>query len=407
MKKFFFHAEFFYISSKKKGKRRWTGRGKMAYGTVHAGKLVLYDQTISISDVDISNVKFANLDINEKGRLRTSDQKQEFSFCGSQVSRVQQITSGNGSISQSNGSFYMNVINAGDVSKLESYQYFPANTSNRTVSITAALTGDLSQLTGICSRLGLFDDTNGFFFQLKNGTLYAVVRKNGTDVETAQASFTQDTLTSTIVFSPGTIYSFIIDIQRDANLARFELFAKGMMILAHTIEGGNVPVIADFHLPLRCEIQNISSNTVTGNALVMNASVTSDNVPYLHPFAYSTPTRTVTTGSTLMSLKQGGKTFVKIKELNGYANIPTLLQVFEGTSILNPTWSSIENDSISIDVSGVASSGKLIHSGVYHNTFTIPFERELYQQKNLSIVVQSVDNTSVITCILGVQFLLE
>jgi hypothetical protein len=290
---------------------------------------------------------------------------------------------------------------------LESYQYFPANTSNRTVSITAALTGDSFQLTGICSRFGLFDDDNGFFFQLKNGTLYAVVRKNGTDVETAQASFTQDILTSTIVFSAGTIYSFIIDIQRDANLARFEIFAKGMLILAHTIEGGNVPVIGDFHLPLRCEIRNISSNTVTGNALVMNGSVTSDYVPYLHPFAYSTPTRTVTSGSTLMSLKQGGKTFVKIKEMNGYTNVPTLFQIYEGTSILNPTWSSIENNSISIDVSGVASTGKLIYTGVYNSTFTVPFERELYQLKNLSIIVQSVDSTSSIMCTLGVAFLLE
>lgn len=118
-------------------------------------------------------------------------------------------------------------------------------------------------------RWGLFDDDNGFFFELDGTTLYTVIRSNtsGSPVDTrvAQEDWTIDRLDGTdalnynLDVSKGNAYW--IDLQwLGTGRVRFGVYEPGgERITAHTFENaniGNIPYTRTATLPVRLEQEN-------------------------------------------------------------------------------------------------------------------------------------------------------
>lgn len=142
--------------------------------------------------------------------------------------------------------------------------------------------------TGIASsyqRIGLYDDNNGFFIGYEDTSFGVTKRSGAVDTTTAQASFSEDTLSG----QTGSGYTRngtpeAIDFTKD-NLFRirfgwlgaapiyFEVFSPdGEWVVFHKIKHPNtaaVPTVQDPNLPITLDIKKTSAGAT---ALVMNSA---------------------------------------------------------------------------------------------------------------------------------------
>jgi len=187
--------------------------------------------------------------------------------------------------------------------------------------------------TGIANsyqRIGLYDDDNGFFIGYE-GTSFGVTKRSGAvDVTTAQASFSEDTLTGT----SGSKYTRngtpeAIDLTKD-NLFRirfgwlgaapiyFEVYSPdGAWVVFHKIKHPNtaaVPTIQDPNLPITLDIQKTGAGAgiLAINTACWAAGSTSNFLTMTHPITDSTLaglSRSVIAGRA----STGGGTYYNVK----------------------------------------------------------------------------------------------
>lgn len=163
--------------------------------------------------------------------------------------------------------------------------------------------------TGIASsyqRIGLYDTNNGFFIGYEGTSFGVTKRSGGTDTTTAQASFSEDTLSG----QTGSGYTRngtpeAIDLTKD-NLFRirfgwlgaapiyFEVFSPdGEWIVFHKIKHPNtaaVPTVQNPNLPITLDIQKTGAGAtvLAMNTACWAAGSTSNFLTMTHPISDST-----------------------------------------------------------------------------------------------------------------------
>lgn len=226
--------------------------------------------------------------------------------------------------------------------------------------------------TGIANsyqRIGLYDTNNGFFIGYE-GTSFGVTKRSGAvDVTTAQASFSEDTLTG----QTGSGYTRngtpeAIDFTKD-NLFRirfgwlgaapiyFEVFSPdGEWVVFHKIKHPNtvaVPTVQNPNLPITLDIQKTGAGAtvLTMSTACWAAGSTSNFLTMTHPITDSTLAglnRSVIAGRA----STGGGTYYNVK--------------------VNPSGSLETNATVQGDVaSGATDSGNPVKvGGIYESTAT-------------------------------------
>ena len=153
------------------------------------------NSTVGISQVQENTVKVRNLPMSPFNRLLTSEETVLLSLKpGMGVSKLRDIveTEGSGSvINITNNPEYIFNSPGGSVSTLrtaERCRYMPGLASE------IGIGGHLEQgLTGEQTlKFGIFDESNGFYFDIRSDDLYVVIRKDGIDVETVRTEFNLD-----------------------------------------------------------------------------------------------------------------------------------------------------------------------------------------------------------------------
>lgn len=191
-------------------------------------------------------------------------------FWDEQVTNV----SGNASSTFANSSVVMSV-EAGDEIVRQSrmrHNYQPGK------SQLVLITGQLASGSGVTSRIGLFDASDGLFFQSVDGTYGLVIRRGGVDSVIIRDDW-DDPLDGTgpsgliVDFTKAQIYA--IDFEwLGVGQVRFALFAKGLPVIAHEVSNLNVletPYIDTPNLPIRHEVAS-TEDSVTSRQICASVS---------------------------------------------------------------------------------------------------------------------------------------
>lgn len=257
-------------------------------------------------------------------------------------------------------------------------------------SLLVLMTGVLSRTSvasGATSRIGLFDDNNGLFFELQDTTLNVVRRSGGADVERVpQTSWNIDPMNgsgpSGISLDPTKTQIFGIDLQW-LGVGRVRMFVDidGRAVAVHEFLHANVLDVVymlNSNLPLRYEL------TSTGGARSLDhicSSVTGEGV--VSPAGVA---KSVDRGISSITAPSAGDLvpIVSIRLKSTHLNaavLPTHINVVSPTSavfrwalVLNPTiagidavsWTPLANSAIEYDISrdntNLVSGGTVIAS---------------------------------------------
>lgn len=291
------------------------------------------------------------------------------------------------------------------------------------------------------SRMGYFDDQNGFFFQYDGTTLSIVKRQNGTDVETvSQSSWNEDKANGTgnsgITINPARTQIFFFDIEwLGVGTVRAGFFFNGEPIIVHKFHHANIETntyIKNANLPIRYQLSAVGATNPTGSLRHICSSVISDGGynPVGKTFSANTGSSTLDadfgTPRPLISirLKSTGagaelNTFVNLLQFSaittntgGKGTVAELwLTQDTGDSILttpSPTWvsandeSAVESDITStvIDTSNSVRIQSLVFSNKIEifssalNTIISLTSNKLGVSDILSLVVEPLDSGS-------------
>jgi hypothetical protein len=134
--------------------------------------------------------------------------------------------------------------------------------------------------TGVQRRIGLFDDSNGFFYEDDEGTIKVVLRSNITgsvvNDKVAQADWNLDTMDGNgdsginMDFTKAHIWSFDYE-WLGVGRARFGMFHNGELIYAHQFQNDNTVASAYMstpNLPLRYQMITTGSSPVSSMSAI-------------------------------------------------------------------------------------------------------------------------------------------
>ncbi len=231
------------------------------------------------------------------------------------------------------------------------FNYQPGK--SQLVLMTTVLTS--GGASGVTSGAGLFDDDNGFFFQMDGTTLKAVIRSNVTgsavDTKVSQSAFNGDPLDGTgasgVTLDPIKTQILWFDIEwLGTGSVRFGFVIDGDLILAHQVNNANtlgVVYMSTPNLPLRYQIENDG----TGDATTLDhicSSVISEGGSQ-----DTGAVRCASTGITTINCNTAGTKYViygiRLKttylgatiKIIGQSIIATTSDDYEWQLILNPT----------------------------------------------------------------------
>lgn len=223
--------------------------------------------------------------------------------------------------------------------------------------------------SGVTRRVGIFDGTSGWFFELAGTTLKVVKRSNGsaTDVPWVQSSWNIDKMDGTGISGKTVNVNnsniFVIDYQwLGVGRIRFGLCIDGIIYYCHQILWANTQpsvTIYNPNLPIRYEIANSSATGQEKGLLQICSTVITEGGDSGAEDRFGCDTGTsslVTTNST------NTYTLLAIRMKSGYLNaevVPTQYSVVSSTGssqwktkvIMNPTiagslsWTSADADS--------------------------------------------------------------
>lgn len=242
------------------------------------------------------------------------------------------------------------------------------------------------QKTGVISRIGYYDDNDGFFFAMTSTGPVIVIRSSitGSMQETVipQSQWNIDkgdgTGSSgvTIDFSKTQIYSFNIQ-WLGSGTQRFSVYVDNKIIILHlfsTFNSYTSPYIKTATLPVSWEIQNLSTTTSSSTMIQTCASVcTVGGIEERGKrFAYSTnPASSIAIGSAnvyVLSIKQSstlnsqtfrGQTFLETVEIVNTSAQAFQINLYRNTTLTGANFqpSGSTASSVTIDRSASAISG--------------------------------------------------
>lgn len=227
------------------------------------------------------------------GRLRVANPKSLLNSTlqnGPEDELWQTITAGSGSTTYNpvESSLSLSVTTAqGDRAYRRTFRYFQYQAG---ISHNILMTGHLGAgVTGITSRIGLFDEDDGIFFEKTDGNLFIVLRKtlssgNTTEERIAQANFNKDPLDGTgpseynIDTSLTQIFRMDLQWLGVGNVRIGVQFGRDF-IIAHEFENANkltTAYMGHVDLPVGYEIENVSGSTSGDSIKEICASIESN-----------------------------------------------------------------------------------------------------------------------------------
>lgn len=159
------------------------------------------------------------------------------------------------------------------------------------IMMTGTLCNQTTDLTDIITQIGYFDDNNGIFFSLEEGTLYAVLRSSvsGSPVDTkvAQAAWNRDTLSgggggnpSNIVLDYTKTQIFWFDLEwLGTGTARCGFVINSRFYVAHRFLNANVATnvyMSTPNLPLRASIESTGTSNIATSMQQVCGQVSSE-----------------------------------------------------------------------------------------------------------------------------------
>ena len=418
-----------------------------------AARVTLYDASGNEVDVNKSEISFkdgANLD--SFSRLRISNPLTLFS---AQLTYdlapllYEQITNGSGatiSHDTTNRSALMTFSSTptGGKSYMQSFEYLPYQPGkSQLVFITFNMNSGVSN---VIKFAGLSDGTNGFEFQVLNGSNQFVIYSasgNGTETVT-QANWNLDKLNGTgssgIVLDVSKTQILVIDFQAlYVGRVRMGFDIGGTIIYCHEFLHSNIstyPYIQTANLPVRCGMTSTATVSTTMN-FICSSVISEGGVEDTDKFGYTfvqSGSVTASSGARTHLLSLRPKT-----TFNGFSNRTRVVyidvelfvtgtkpvrwelcigQAISGTTTyndINTTYSSVEYNTagtisgspvIVIDAGWVAASG--VSPGLVNNTvvsrypMTLDASGAVRSLGTLTLIVSGIGGTS--DCSGGIKF---
>ena len=380
------------------------------FGTLKAGSLVLYNQTIEVADLSLGDLRFQNVDTDCTMRLRVASTTEclfEFNHVrGKEELLFQEVVVGELASSSHNNNSYLelHVASPGDKVVRQSYYYVPYSVGcNNIVVIGAVLSNFAEQPSGVRSRLGLYDDAsdktvdvwgNGFFFQLQNGSLQ-VGRRTSTsgttqqDIIVDQPYFSEDPLDGTgpsaITFIPNKCYSFFIDLSWvGTGIVRMGLLKNGGLACAHVFHCEDTNFCKYASLPVRQELINVSASS-TDSLKIYSGCVWAEGPLLRRPSVVcvnsgSEPVVITTPRQPVMCFRlksSANRTSAYLKRVEVLVTKATFWEVFLGCSVTGAEWSPVgeclEMDRVSTSCTG----GRLLHTFVSSDRSVSSLDRQV------------------------------
>ena len=186
--------------------------------------------------------------------------------------------------------------------------------------INAGIATGLSSQTNVSTRIGFFDDYNGFYFQYDSTDMAVVYKNNGVIVQTiTQSNWNLDTMdgngTSSLNLDFTKTQLFVIDFEwLGVGRIRYGFYAFGKINYCHQILNINTltaPYMQSANLPIRYELQGNGAGS-TGALIQICSTVISEGGfnPQGRPFTANNglpAANNVTTAETpLLAIKGGG-----------------------------------------------------------------------------------------------------
>ncbi len=368
-----------------------------AYGTIRAGQIVLYDQAITISNVDLGSAKFTNLSIDDRDRIRVTSQNVTQYVCHNEsdtTDQLETLLSGGGTATR-DASISSIILKTPNVSGRAVQQTFSYNRGTFFI-ITGILSSALTQSDGLRVRAGIFDNISdksaasnemwgeGFFYQLY-GNAFSVVRRltdsNGTqsDEIVSQINFSEDTLNGSgasgynITLSQKQSYAILMD--RIGNVT-FAIIKDSSIIPCHIFyEKTQTSKLRQKRFPFRYESENISGANLTDSMIISDMISISDDVlsdEHLYKRYTSVSSSYIfgfyTKKNPLVSLRLASsmdrRISLVLKRLHMMVfDAPAILYIYYNTTLVDSNFSNAESGNVQIDRSATSFlGGKLVYS---------------------------------------------
>ena len=171
--------------------------------------------------------------------------------------------------------------NASRLMSLKNFRYQPGK--SQLIMQTLSLVNPYE--TNCQKRWGYFDESNGVFWQVKDGVFGVTIRNNGVDTFVPQASFNRDKLDGTgdLLLNTDLTKSQIYYISFQflgVGIVEFGIYCRdGRVIPAHVFQNANTFTYSYMQtalLPLRYEVENTSTAAAAAGINVLCATVNSD-----------------------------------------------------------------------------------------------------------------------------------
>ena len=157
----------------------------------------------------------------------------------------------------------------------QSRQYIQPNQNDKCrIFLTGVINGD-SNGNNSTSRIGYFDNQNGYFFEYSSETIKIVQRNKTTDVVINQTNWNVDKMdgsgTSGITIDFSKVITYFIELNWTENMNICGIYYLGEIYFLHIFRTeSNIPLIAKSSLPTRFEI---SSSGDSGKLIQISTSV--------------------------------------------------------------------------------------------------------------------------------------
>lgn len=313
---------------------------------------------------------------------------------------------------------------SGVVCRRTSHFYHPYQPGNMLHALISVACGDAGKVN-VRRRWGLFDENDGFFWELDGTTLYVVLRSSVTgspvDIRVAQSDFNRDSLDGTINFDLDITKAnlFSIDVQwLGVGLVKFGVYSTtGERLVAHVFENPNVNLTAYSKrstLPLRFECEN--TGTAASSSEFKSICAAIQNIGkvrrQLKSFAQSNtalktvnyadgekPIFTTRAKTTHNSIANKTVAAVETVHLSNQSSSPALIRLRQGTVLSGASFSPVASGSmIEYDqsASGIVFGNNVLWQSIIgaNETKEFKFLSDADYQDNIVMLVFSDNTTS-------------
>jgi hypothetical protein len=254
--------------------------------------------------------------------------------------------------------------------------------------INAGIVAGLASQTNVSTRIGFFDDYNGFYFQYDSTNMSIAYKNNGTSTVVTQSNWNIDTMNGSGTSSLNLDFTknqlFVIDFEwLGVGRIRYGIYAFGRINYCHQITNINIltgPYMYSANLPIRYELQGNAAGSI-GALIQCCSTVISEGGfnPQGRPFTANNglpvSNNVTNTETPLLAIKGGGVNFYHQNiiplgvDLLNTANTTDAI-IYRVRLFLSPssdpgtfTWQNVSNYSVvkyASVITGVTTTGSIV-----------------------------------------------